>query len=316
MKNKVSLFLDSGAFSAWSKGLQIDIDEYIDFIKVNEKYIDVYSVLDSIGDPELTLKNQAIMEKAGLSPIPCFHYGEDIKYLKCYLQKYNYIALGGMVPIGSADLSVWLDSIFSEYICDSTGLPICKIHGFGMTSLKLVLRYPWYSIDSTSWVATGRFGSVFVPQIKMGRYVYDENSWKICVSNRSPSIKETGKHLSTFSNMERQQILKYFDSKGFKLGKSEFRKEDEKYKPKEGERWFGKAEADSQRNMYEDRSGYVQRGWTKERIIEKVIEPGLCNDYRQRDELNIIYFLDLEKSLPEWPWSWKATKPKGFDMRR
>ena len=37
MKNKVSLFLDSGAFSAWSKNTTIDIEDYISFIKENEK---------------------------------------------------------------------------------------------------------------------------------------------------------------------------------------------------------------------------------------------------------------------------------------
>lgn len=313
--SKVNLFLDSGAFSAFSKGVEIKIDAYISFLKENINYLEVYSVLDVIGNPEATFENQEYMESKGLKPLPCFHYGEDVKYLKLYLDKYDYIALGGMVPISTKDLMIWLDNLFSSYICDSKGLPKVKIHGFGMTSLDLMLRYPWYSVDSTSWVMTSRFGSIYVPQRKQGKWAYDQNSWKVCVSNRSPSNKEEGKHYNTFSPMEQKVILDYLDMKGFKLGKSEFRKEEKGYKLREGERWFGKEEADSQREIKGDRNGYVNIGWTNDRVVETIIEPGLCNDYKQRDEMNIIYFVDLEKSMPEWPWPFKLQSQKGFGFK-
>ena len=295
--NKVSLFLDSGAFSAWSKKLEIDIYEYIKFIKEHKQYIDTYAVLDDILDPETTLKNQNIMEKEGLNPLPCFHFGEDIKYLEYYLEKYDYIALGGMVPISTKDLVNWLDNIFGNYICDKNGIPKIEIHGFGLTSLFLMLRYPWYSVDSTSWVLTGRFGSVYVPKIRNGKYIYDENSWKICVSNKSLNQKEAGKHITTFSEIEREEIKKYFKIKGYELGKSEFKIEKKDYKLKENEKWFSKARKDGTRE------------------VEKIIELGLCNDYKKRDELNIIYFLDLEKSMPKWPWAFKIKK-RGFGISK
>ena len=44
------IMLDSGAFSAWNAGKQIDIDKYIEFIRDNN--IDVYFNLDVIGDVE------------------------------------------------------------------------------------------------------------------------------------------------------------------------------------------------------------------------------------------------------------------------
>jgi hypothetical protein len=322
--NKVNLFLDSGAFSAWSKKEHINMDDYISFIKENNDYILVYSVLDVIGNPEATLNNQQIMEKQGLNPIPCFHYMEDIKYLKQYIDNYKYISLGGMIPIATKDLLIWLDFIFSNYICDKkTGIPKVKVHGFGMTSLVLMLRYPWYSVDSTSWVMTSRFGAVYVPRYKQGEYIYNENSWKVCVSNRSPSIKEEGQHFNTFSKMEQKIILDYFTFKGFKIGKSELRPEPKTYKLKENERWFGKEEADSQRNIHGEkaRDGYAtgyqdpMKDGGKTRLVETVIESGLCNDYKQRDELNIIYFLDLEKSMPKWPWPFKQRTMKGFELK-
>ena len=47
-----------------------------------------------------------------------------------------------------------------------------------------------------------------------------------------------------------------------------------------------------------------EKGKSK-RLLEIVVEPGLSNKYQLRDEMNIIYFLDLEKSMPEWPWAFK-----------
>ncbi len=297
-KNKVDLFLDSGAFSAWSKGSEIDIQEYIQFIKKHEDVINVYANLDVIGDAEATYKNQRVMEKAELSPLPVFHYGSPEKYLKRYLQKHPYISLGGMVPVSTQALVPWLDYIFEQYITDSKGLPIVKVHGFGLTSLKLMLRYPWYSVDSTSWVTTGRMGSIYVPRFRAGQWLYDENSWKMAVSNRSPNTKEAGQHIETLPPMQKQIILDYIHDKGYKLGKSTFKKVPDTYKPKEGERWA-------------EKKAEVKKG---ERLLEIIEEEGVSNRYQLRDEMNIIYFLDLEKSMPEWPWSFKVKRNKGLGI--
>jgi hypothetical protein len=284
-QQKVELFIDSGAFSAFTQGVSIDLDEYIAFIKQYQDIITVYANLDVIGDAEGTLVNQKRMEKAGLSPLPCFHYGEPIEFLKYYLGKYKYIALGGMVPISTKDLGTWLDNLFANYICDKDGMPRVQVHGFGLTSLKLMLRYPWYSVDSTSWVVTGRMGAIYVP--KPWAKSLDE-VWKVSLSNRSPNQSEAGKHLSSFSPNQRQYVLDYIKQKGYKLGKSEFRVEAADYELKEKERWNGKAKGDR-------------------REVEMIIESGVCNDYRKRDELNIIYFLDLEKAMPKWPWAFKLS---------
>ena len=319
--HKVKLFMDSGAYSAWAKGVKIDIGFYIDFLKEHEAFIDHYSVMDAIGDPEKTLENQKIMEKAGLHPLPCFHYGEPIQYLEKYVKEYEYISLGGMVPISTGDLRVWLDHVFGDVICDKRdGMPKVKVHGFGMTSLDLMVRYPWYSVDSTSWVLTGRFGSVFVPQIKNGQFVYDVSPWKVTVSNQSSKVGVANQHFYTFSEMEQRVILNYFKVKGFSMGKSVYRDEDRKtYKPdkSKGERWVNSIDADACRQLIDEFGTYIPPDFlVMKNIIEVIIEPGLSNDYRQRDELNILYFLDLERNLPKWPWPFKSKIQKGFGMKQ
>jgi hypothetical protein len=307
IKNKVSLFIDSGAFSAWAQGVEIDIHEYIKFIKKYESLIDIYANLDVIGKgndqsneqaAKKTLENQKTMEAAGLHPMPVFHFGEPLGYLVYYIQNYKYVALGGSADKSGVRVIPWLDKCFSEYICDDKGIPTVKVHGFGMTSLHTMIRYPWYSVDSTSWVATSRFGAIYVPKYRNGQWIYDENSWKIAVSSRSPSTKEAGKHISTLSPKEREHILRYIHEKGYKLGKSRFEKVTQLHEVKENERWSERKPKDK----------------TAKRLLEIIEEPGLCNEYQLRNELNIIYFQDLENALPNWPWPFKREGIQGFDL--
>ena len=290
--NKVELFLDSGAFSAWTQKVEINIQDYITFIKTHENVIDVYANLDVIGSPEKTWENQLIMEKAGLLPLPVYHTPfENPKWLRRYLDRgYDYIALGGMAggAVSKQQITKQLDSVFFDQLCDQKGMPKVKVHGFGLTALSILLRYPWYSVDSTSWVVTGRMGSIYIPRHKGGEWIYDENSWKIAVSNRSPNTKEAGKHIETLPPTEKRICLDYIHNKGYELGVSEFKEVKPDHVLAENERWAEKKEKDQQK-----------------RLLEVIKEPGISNKYQLRDEMNIIYFLDLEKSMPEWPWAFK-----------
>lgn len=298
MANKVDLFLDSGAFSAVTQNEEINIKDYIKFIKKKKSRITVYSNLDVIGNPEATWKNQQIMEKQGLSPLPVFHYGTEKKWLEMYIAKgYKYISLGGMVPISTKDLKIWLDDLFANYLTDKKGMPIIKVHGFGLTSHPLMVRYPWYSVDSTSWVVTGRLGSIFIPKFIEGKYVYNTAPNKIAVSSMSPSLSEKAQHINTVSKHEKLQYLKYIKEKGFVLGKSKFYRKPASRELIKDERWVGKK----------------PKGKDSMREVEVIIEPGICNQYSLRDEINVMYYLDLEKRLPKYPWAFKIKVAKKVD---
>lgn len=308
LKNEVNIFLDSGAFSALTQGIEIDINQYIDFIKKHLDVLEVYANLDFIPgkntasskkiSAEKTLQNQRIMEEAGLSPLPCFHVGEPLEYLEYYIKNYDYIALGGMVGKQKSTLIPWLDMVFEKYICGKNGMPKVKVHGFGLTSLPLMLRYPWYSVDSTSWVMTGRTGAVYVPRYRNGKWAYDENSWVVAVSSRSPGKADAGKHIDTFPPRHKQVILDYLQEKGYQLGKSRFEKYPQDHEIKDNERWAEKKPKDKGAS----------------RLLEIIEEEGVSNRYQLRDEMNIIYFQDLEKSMPQWPWAFKPKGLKGFSL--
>lgn len=149
------LFLDSGAFSAFTRGIQINIDEYADFLKKNEQYITTYATLDVIGDYKGTQRNTKYLESKGLHPLPTFHYGSPYEVLEQMVNEYEggYIALGGLVPLSTdrKTMQAHLDKCFS--IIKTR----CKVHAFGVNGVWAWLRYPFYSADATSWLMGGKF---------------------------------------------------------------------------------------------------------------------------------------------------------------
>lgn len=314
---KVDLFLDSGAFSAWSRGVEIKIEDYIAFIKKHRKYLSLYAVLDVIGDPEGTLRNQHIMEEAGLSPMPCFHFGEPIRYLKKYIDEYDYVALGGMAKMGNRpEMIEFLDKCF-DVICDKKGLPQVKIHGFGVTSIQVMKKYPFYSVDSTSWLMTARMGKIYVPHKKPdGTWDYLEDLpnkklRKVSVSTQSPDAKQEDGHFANMSKHQQNEILEWLEIHGYGMGKSHFRKVPAGYELKEGERWVGCSAGVGELKDDDQEFGRPPDKGSKN-FIEVVEVPGVSNDYVQRDIMNAKFFKELEGKFPKWPWAWKRPVLQGF----
>lgn len=196
------VFLDSGAFSMWSLGAKVDIAAYCDYIKKNDDIIRhdddaiLASVMDAIGDAMGTYQNQLAMEAMGVRPLPCFHFGEDPRWLEHYIANYSYITLGGMVAQSTWQLKLWLDEIWEKYLTDGSGRPKVKVHGFGLTTPELMRRYPWYSVDSSTWVQIARVGGVLLlPEAKV-----------INVSNQSPQRRVEGQHLTTIPEPQRRAV--------------------------------------------------------------------------------------------------------------
>lgn len=147
------LFIDSGAFSAANSGKEINIDDYCAFLK--EVNAVNYASLDVLGNAEETMKNYKYMvEKHSLKPIPTFHMGSPITALREILAlNPSYIALGGLVF--SPGIENHCDEVWSVILSEAKGL---RVHGFGLTNIELMKRYPWYSVDSSSFKSCKRFG--------------------------------------------------------------------------------------------------------------------------------------------------------------
>lgn len=286
----MKLFADSGAYSAWANNTSVTLSEYIDFIRQNEDSLEVYACLDDITDPEKTWKNQEIMEKEGLHPLPVYHVDEP----DCFLDRamtYDYFAVGGMALKGSVNRRNRFNFIF-EKICteENNFLPTHKIHGFGLASPDLLVSYPWYSVDTTSWVMYGRYGIILVPRTINGRLRYDKAPEVITISSRSKSVGKEA-HYRHLGENAQKAIRKYCESKGFPVGRTLYKSVTSDYVLKEGEKWTDRKKKDR---------------------VEKIVDVGLCCDGEMRDRLNLCYFLDLEKYQPKWPWPWQLHQEELF----
>lgn len=209
-RDGAQVFLDSGAFSAYTLGVSIDLPTYCEYIKRNmdlwrvEDGVVMASVLDGIGDPLQTYRNQLHMEALGAKPLPCFHAGEDERYLEYYVKNYEYITLGGMVGSSTKQLCIWLDRMWERYLTDGSGRPRLKVHGFGITAIPIMKRYPWYSVDSSSWIQSAAFGSIITPD------------WgPLSVSEKSPSRHDAGQHATTLTAIEQDYVLQMLEKQGF-----------------------------------------------------------------------------------------------------
>lgn len=153
------LFGDSGAFSAYTVGAQVDVDEYAEWIKRWAHLFTVYANLDDLSHPERSMANQRRLESYGLSPLPTFHVGDPWEHLEEFMDRYTYIALGGMVGESLRVLMQWLVECFKRARARDAGH---VFHGFGLTREVALTSFPWYSVDSTSWGMGQRFGKVWL----------------------------------------------------------------------------------------------------------------------------------------------------------
>jgi len=150
--------LDSGAYTAWSQGKPVDLQQYIDFcLEVRQKYPNLRDIfaLDVIGDGAASVRNAEEMTRQGLTVIPTFHLGSPEEFLYELAAKYDKLALGGMVHKHGTmkqPKAKFAEQAFARVWPK-------KLHGFGLCSRRLIDRLPWHSVDFSNWaVDPMRFG--------------------------------------------------------------------------------------------------------------------------------------------------------------
>lgn len=173
-----TIFVDSGGFSAFTQGVDVDIHAYASWIRCNSGVFSHYANLDVVGSAAGTLGNQLKMERMGLRPLPITHFGSNPKHIATYAKHgYEYQCLGGMVPQmrgvaqaiagkRSHPLLDWLDQCFA--VATEHGV---RFHGFGATTWSILCRYPWRSVDSSTWSSGYRFGSIMLFDLKRFKWV-------------------------------------------------------------------------------------------------------------------------------------------------
>lgn len=206
--HKLDLFLDSGAFTAFTKKEIIASEIYADYVKRTAGYWTVCSSLDVIGHGDAAAQASydvfQILHRLGAAVIPVFHVREPDAWLERYIAEgHPYIAIGGMVPEAKSWLKDRLDHLWGHVLTNPNGTPKVKVHGFGLTTFTLMFRYPWYSVDSTSWLMTGVYGACVLPT--------DRGIRRVFFSDESPQARKLdGWHyhsLTLVKNDPRRKIV-------------------------------------------------------------------------------------------------------------
>lgn len=171
---------DSGAFTAWTTGQAIDRDGLIEWCKRNQDQHPSFACLnlDVIPGPAggnqaptrrerkramaESLDNADAMRAAGLHIWEVYHVFEPIEQLDILIERRQpgeVIALGGMVGRSTALKQQFCDAVF-ERVRDASGWEsLIPLHGLGLSVRSaLAARYPWSSIDSSSWIAPAMYG--------------------------------------------------------------------------------------------------------------------------------------------------------------
>lgn len=170
------LMIDNGAFTLHRKGGVLDIDEYIKWINENDIYVDYFIALDDIPgtwgqiktseqvaeSPVKTWENYLYMYDRVNKPkklLPVFHQGENFKYLEQILLsgKPEYICLSGNKELTNKQRENWYDICYN-YI--NKLAPDIKVHCLGSATMTNAEKFPFTSMDSTTWIMVGANGNV------------------------------------------------------------------------------------------------------------------------------------------------------------
>lgn len=150
------VFADSGAYSAYTQGKDMDLHDYARWLTANRGHLAVMANLDDLTSAERTWRNQKVLEdEYGLAVLPTFHVSEPFSVLERYLDAgYAYIGLGGMVGKPAKALLWW------ALQCHQRAEGRAVFHGYGVTGWELLAALPWYSVDSSSWTYGLRYADL------------------------------------------------------------------------------------------------------------------------------------------------------------
>ena len=225
-KPESKLFIDSGAYTAYTKGTVLSTDDYIDYLNGLTHDVTIFAQLDTIPGrfnqpktreeileaPRLSWENYLYMRERLIEPdklIPIFHQGEDFKWLKNMLEwtdsngkHIDYIGVSPAMDVPG--LETWLIQCF-KIIANSSN-PNVKTHAFGMTQLSVLEQFPYTSADSTSWKLCAAMGSIYTPWGSM--YISDRGT------------KSTGS-VNSMPSYLRDKVIKYVEDLGFNFAEAQ-----------------------------------------------------------------------------------------------
>lgn len=230
-KNGIGIMMDSGAhtfhkFVAQTKRRSkisdskksIDIEAlkdvmygwYVDYCKQNKRKWNFYVTLDYKRHQPTIYRMQRKFIHDGLMPVPVYHGDTELQWLKKYRDLgCKLIAVGTGGDIRGAGFNFKRYRFFFDRVFEFCHKHDIKVHGLAITSMGLITAYPWWSVDSSTWVRASIYGMIAFPD-------RDKNvTYNLHISER-----KTNSGVASYNNlpkMQRDKITSTIKELGFNL---------------------------------------------------------------------------------------------------
>ena len=165
----------------------------------------------------------------------------------------------------------------------------------GLTSSNVLLRFPWYSVDSSSIVKASAFGKIYLPRIYQSggkwEYKYFEGNPFLVSDQRKHKVGIAGSIFACSPAM-RKEYEKLIHVYGFELGNID----SSVLRPRRCRKG-------------ETRKTHPTLNLSNNITEEKSDDITLAHNYKSRFKFNILYWLHLIERLPKWPHKFDPNNP-------
>ncbi len=164
LKKCGDFLLDSGAFTYMTNSGKVEnwdlyIEEYANFINKHDiKHFFELDIDCIVGIKEVERLRDKLETLTGKKCIPVWHKSRGKEYFLRMCEKYQYVAIGGIV---SREIKKNEYHYLKWFIREAEKRGT-KVHGLGFTNTKWLKNIHFYSVDSTSYASGTRFGTYYL----------------------------------------------------------------------------------------------------------------------------------------------------------
>jgi len=217
--------VDSGAFSAWSRGERIELaalsdafasllDSYSDcceFVLINLDVVPGSKSVDPSPDEVACAMNESQDNFVRLNRrfeglvLPVYHQEEPQGYFERLAFECGYIALSPRNDLHEVERLDFVKEVENGPLSQHM-----KFHGLATTGLAMMSAIRWESVDSATWIHTAANGNIFW-------YVGTEAPRPLPISSRSPKREQGGYHFDNHSDAGKRSMLEVIETRGYVL---------------------------------------------------------------------------------------------------
>jgi hypothetical protein len=149
------LMVDSGAFTAFTKGRKLTVEEYAAYLQRWVGCWDHAVTLDVIGNPAASRANTRRLHDLGLPVMPVFTLSDTLAEFDAMIRDCGYVAVGGLVGLPRQAQAARV-GMLQRRARGNGG----TVHALGIGSMPILRAARPYSGDASTVTSVFRYGTV------------------------------------------------------------------------------------------------------------------------------------------------------------